>query len=68
MIVWSRRAPMFSIASFTSAAVRAISRIEASVNRSFTPSVSSSAWYCSVSAFRGSVRMRSKSSAVRLRS
>ena len=53
---------MFSVRSLTSVAKSAMRPIASSVNRSVTPSVASSAVYCLISAFFGSVRMRTKSS------
>src|SRR5258708_1888583 len=64
MIVCRRRAPMFSVPSFTRKAKRATSSSASGVNSSLTPSVSSSATYCRVSEDFGSVRMRTKSSMV----
>jgi len=53
---------MFSVCSFTLVAKRAMACTASSVNVSFTPSVSSKAMYCLMSAFFGSVRIRTKSS------
>src|SRR6185437_12187953 len=64
MIVCRRRAPMFSVPSFTRKAKCAISSSESLVNSSFTPSVSINAVYCFTSDDLGSVRMRMKSSMV----
>src|SRR6185437_7837679 len=64
-IVCRRRAPMFSVCSLTIAANRARDATASSVNESFRPSVSSSATYCLISAFFGSVRMRTKSASER---
>ena len=55
---------MFSIRSFTVAAVRASSATPSVVNSSVAPSASISAAYCLVSAFSGSVMMRTKSASV----
>src|ERR1700674_9653 len=67
-IVCRRRAPMFSVCSFTSVARRAIASMPLSVNVRETPSVASNCLYCSMSAFFGCVRMVLKSSFVRLAS
>ena len=64
MTVWSRRAPMFSMRSLALAAMRAISLMPSGVNSSVAPSAAHSAAYCLVSAFSGSVMMRTKSSSV----
>ena len=61
-----RRAPMFSVAPLTSIAKRAISRTASSVKDTSTPSVARRAWYCFRRALRGSVRIRTRSSRVRL--
>jgi len=53
---------MFSVDSLTLVANLAMALTASSVIFSFTPSVSSSATYCLISAFLGSVRMRTKSS------
>ena len=53
---------MFSVRSLTSVAKSAMRAIAPSVNRTSTPSVESSAMYCLISAFLGSVRMRTNSS------
>ena len=55
---------MFSVRSFTRAAMRASSAIASSRKTSATCSVASSAAYCRMSAFSGSVRMRMKSACV----
>jgi hypothetical protein len=55
---------MFSVRSLTSQATSARRGDASGVNSSSTPSVASSALYCSVSEALGSVRMRSKSSVV----
>ena len=55
---------MFSMREFTSVAMRAISATASARISSVTFSVASSAVYCLVSAFSGSVRMRTKSSSV----
>ena len=60
-IVCSRRAPMFSIFSLASALMRAISSMASSWKRRRIFSVSSKATYWRISAFLGSVRMRTKS-------
>ena len=52
---------MFSVCSLTVAAKRAMAAMASSLKESFRPSVSSSAMYCLMSAFFGSVRMRMKS-------
>src|SRR5581483_4376812 len=65
MIVWRRRAPIFSVWSLTVAANRAISSSASSVKDSLIPSVSSSPVYCLTRALFGSFRMRMKSSTVR---
>jgi len=62
MIVWSRRAPMFSLVSLTVVANSAIVSMPSSVKLSWSPSVPRSAMYCLVKAPRGSVRMRTSSS------
>ena len=62
--VWSRRAPIFSTASLTSAAMRASASMPSSANSIVTPSVPSSARYCSVRLARVDDRMRTKSSCV----
>src|ERR1700674_3402272 len=49
MMVCKRRAPIFSVPSFTRKAKRATSSSASGVNSSFTPSVSSNAMYCRVS-------------------
>src|SRR6185437_10107498 len=59
--VCRRRAPMFSVLSFTLKATSASLAIPSPVNSSFTPSVFSIAVYCLVSALWGSERIRSKS-------
>src|SRR6266516_3697668 len=64
-IVCRRRAPMFSVCSFTLVAKRATLATASSVIFSLTPSVSRSATYCLMSAFFGSVKMRMKSSSLR---
>ncbi len=64
MMVWRRRAPMFSVPSLTRKAKWAISARASGVNSSLRPSVSSSAMDCLVSDAFGSVRMRMKSSTV----
>jgi hypothetical protein len=46
MTVCSRRAPMFSVRSFTWQAISAIRRTAIRRNRARTPSVASSAVYC----------------------
>ena len=63
--VCSRRAPMLSTVRFTSAERSAMYFTASSVKLSSTPSVSSSARCCFRTFASGSVRMRSKSSAVR---
>ncbi len=55
---------MFSMRSLTAAAMRATSAMPSSRNSSFAPSDSTSAAYCFVSAFSGSVMMRTKSASV----
>ena len=55
---------MFSIRAFTRAAIRAISAIPSSVNVSVAPSAPTRAAYCFVSAFSGSVMIRTKSASV----
>ncbi len=62
--VCSRRAPMFSADSLTRVAISAMARMAWGVKFMVTPSVASSASYWEISAFLGSVRMRTKSSAV----
>ena len=62
MTVCSRRAPMFSVVSFTSNATSASRRTPDSSNLISTPSVASSAEYCRQSEASGSVRIRTKSS------
>ena len=52
---------MFSVSSFTCAAIRAISATPSGVNSSSTPSVLISSVYCRISEFSGSVRIRTKS-------
>ena len=53
---------MFSIRSFRIAAMRATSRDPVGGELELAPSVASSAAYCLMSAFSGSVRIRTKSS------
>ena len=55
---------MFSMRSLTAAAMRATSAMPSVVNSSDAPSASTSAAYCRVSAFSGSVMMRTKSASV----
>src|SRR6185437_1336581 len=62
--VCSRRAPIFSMRSLTRAAMRAISAMPSTLKSSVAPSASTSAAYCLVSAFSGSVMMRTKSCSV----
>ena len=62
--VWSRRAPIFSIWPFTSAAIRATARMPSSVKSMLTPSVPISALYCSGSDALVSDRIATKSSSV----
>ena len=58
-----RRAPMFSVFSFTAEAISASRRTPSGVNTSSTRSVASSAWYWRVRLASVSTRMRTKSSA-----
>src|SRR5258708_3882201 len=55
---------MFSMRSFTLAAMRAISLTPSAVNSSVAPSDAHNAAYCLVSAFSGSVMIRRKSASV----
>jgi len=63
--VYRRRAPMFSVFSFTEKAISASRRMPSSVNSIFTFSVASSAWYWRVRQASVEVRMRSKSAIAR---
>src|SRR5947208_1368861 len=63
--VYRRRAPMFSVLSFTRMAISAMASTASGRKWSVTPSVFNSSTYCRTSAFRGSVRMRTKSSRVK---
>src|SRR5215467_14286542 len=63
--VYRRRAPMFSVLVFTCIAISAIASTASGANRRVTCSVFRSSTYCVISAFRGSVRMRTKSSRVK---
>src|SRR5919106_2112670 len=65
MIVYSRRAPMFSVLAFTCMAISAIASTASGRNRSVTRSVRSNSTYWRSRAFSGSVRMRTKSSFVK---
>src|SRR5690606_35623316 len=65
LTVCRRRAPMFSVRSFTSQAISAMRRTPSALNATESPSVPSSSRYCSVREALGSVRMRSKSPADR---
>src|SRR5512139_510710 len=60
--VWSLRAPMFSVRSFTSHAISAIRSTAPGSKERATPSAASIASYCRVSAPCGSVRIRTNSS------